>query len=94
MTCSEVYQKDPEAVLDYIFDWSDWLEVGEVITTASITAPTGITVSSQAFTSTQVTAWVTGGVVNVSYRIECKITTNLLRTDVRGVMLRVTDRWC
>jgi hypothetical protein len=33
--------KDPDAVLDYVFDWSSWLAEGETITAAEVTAVSG-----------------------------------------------------
>lgn len=95
MACSTAtFTKDPEAILDYIFDWSDWLATGEIITSATITVPTGLTKASQTTTTTEVIAWISGGVVTTTYRVECKITTNSNRTDVRAINIRVADRWC
>ena len=35
--------KDPDAVLDYGFDWSAWLEAGDTIVTSEWIVPEGIT---------------------------------------------------
>jgi len=95
MTCTTAtFTKDPDAILDYIFDWSDWLATGEVITAAVISVPTGLTIVSQTKTATEAIAWISGGTANTTYRVECKITTNSSRTDVRAIQIRVTDRWC
>jgi len=40
------FLKDPDAVLDYGFDWSDWLADGETISTSTWTVETGITKDS------------------------------------------------
>lgn len=93
MTCT-TFTKDPEAVLDYIFDWSDWLASGETIQTASITVQSGITLASTINSTTAVVGWISGGTVNTTYRVECKIVTSAGRTDVRGIQIRVADRWC
>ncbi len=39
------FEKDPDAVLDYQFDWSKWLD-GDTITDVSVSAEDGITVDS------------------------------------------------
>jgi len=83
--------KDPDATLDYKFDWagltngqtgatSDWLDTvnSEIITAITVTAPAGITVDSSAITDsgTSVTVWLSGGTHGQIYDIACKITTN------------------
>jgi len=95
MACTTAtFTKDPDAILDYIFDWSDWLATGEVIITALISVPTGLTIVSQTKTATEAIAWISSGTTNTTYRVECKILTNSGRTDVRAIQIRVADRWC
>lgn len=36
---------DPDAILDYAFDWSDWLAEGESISQSTWTGPTGVTLT-------------------------------------------------
>jgi len=88
------FTKDPDAVLDYRFDWSDWLETGDTIATRTITASTGITVDSSSITdsSTSVTVWLSGGTVGATYDIACLIVTSASRTDERTVSVRVLER--
>lgn len=105
MTSKTSVVKDPAAVLDYKFDWKaetngtagadgDWLASGETITTATITATTGITVDSSSITdsSTTVTVWLSGGTDGATYTIACKITTNASRTDERSITVFVRNR--
>jgi len=98
-----IYTKDPDAVLDYVFDWkalvngsalSDWLGTSETISTQTITVPTGLTLDSSSITdsSTTVTAWLSGGTVGTSYTVSCKITTNQGRTDERSITISVSER--
>jgi hypothetical protein len=58
----KTYLKDPEAVLDWVFDWSDWLAVGETILSRVITVATGLVKDSDTITggSTTVTVWLSG----------------------------------
>ena len=97
------YIKDPDAVLDYKFDWaastngsgsSDWLASGETISSHTITADSGITVDSSSVTdtNTSVTVWLSGGTVNNDYEITCRVVTSDSRTDDRTITIKVQER--
>ena len=68
--------KDTAAVLDYEWDWSDWLAVGETIDTAVVTTMAGLTIDSQSHTNTTVTVWLSGGTDADTYLVSCNIITN------------------
>lgn len=98
-----IFLKDPDAVLDYKFDWaaltnssgdSDWLESGETISTYTITAETGITVDSDSKTDTDtsVTVWLSGGTAGADYEVACEIVTSSSRTDERTIKIQVRER--
>ncbi len=103
-----VFTKDPNAVLDYKFDWkaltngsgdSDWLQAAEIISTATITitptvAVTGLIKDSQSITdtNTSVTIWLSSGTDNIDYTVACKIVTNAPRTDERTITVCVRNR--
>jgi hypothetical protein len=40
------HTKDPDAVLDYVWDWGLWLDPGDTIVDHTVTADPGITVAS------------------------------------------------
>ena len=84
--------KDPSAVLDYVFDWTEWLATGETITDHTITADTGITVDSWTEDDGKVTVWLSGGTAGINYKVACLITTSAGRTDERTIWIKVTDR--
>ena len=97
------FLKDPDAVLDYKFDWqaltngsgdSDWLASSETIDTYTIEADTGITVDSDSKTDadTSITVWLSGGTVETSYDIRCEIVTTDNRTDERTITIRIWER--
>ena len=87
------YIKDPQAVLDFVFDWSLWLATGETITASTITASsTGITLDSDTFTGTTVTYWLSGGTLNTRYTIVNHITTSAGRQDDRTDSVTIHDR--
>ena len=105
---TNVFTKDPDAVLDYKFDWkpltngsgdTDWLDTAETITVATVTitptvAGTGLTKDSQSLTDTDtsVTVWLSKGEDNTDYTVACKITTNGTRTDERTITIQVRQR--
>lgn len=84
--------KDPDATLDYAFDWTDWLEDGETISSHTITASTGLTKDSDSESDGIVTVWLSGGTTGTIYTLACKIVTSLSRTDERTVNIRCVDR--
>lgn len=99
--------KDPDAVLDYVFDWapqtngregadSDWLaaDSGETITSYVMTVETGLIKDSDSLTDddTSVTVWLSGGAEGQDYSVACKITTSAGRTDERTAIFRVRQR--
>lgn len=101
----EEFDKDPNEVLDYVFDWApasnhrrgadgDWLVGGDTISTRTVTAESGLTVASSAITddSTSVTVWLSGGTAGTSYRVSCRVVTAGGRTGERSMLIRVVDR--
>jgi len=102
---SNVFIKDPDAILDYKFDWAgltnntkgaraDWLGVGETISSYDITPSVGITVDSHSVTDndTSVTVWLSGGEEGVDYIVVCRVSTTAGRTDDRTITISVINR--
>ena len=100
----EEYTKDPDAVLDYVFDWApltngtagatDWLAASETIVSTVITPETGITEDSNSITdsSTTVTVWLSGGTAGTDYNVACAIVTSDGREDERTITIVVRER--
>ncbi len=86
------YTKDPSAVLDWAFDWTDWLAAAETITNHTITADTGLTVDSSTEDAGVVTVWLSGGTAGENYKVACLVETSAGRTDERTIWIKVTDR--
>lgn len=84
--------KDPNAVLDWVFDWSDWLAVSETITARTVTVATGLTKDSDSAGTETVTVWLSGGTAGESYSVACRITTSSARIDERTITVRVQQR--
>ena len=100
--------KDPSAVLDYVFDWTEWLAAAETITSHTVTVPSGLTLDSSMVSdfviaaevpedevtipNSLVIAWISGGTAGTTYRVECLITTSAGRTDERSLWITVQER--
>ena len=81
--------KDPDARLDYRWDWSAWLTDGDTITSHTLTSE-GVTVESSSHDDTSVTAWVSGGTQAGS--VTCRITTEAGRIDDRTMTFQIQQR--
>ena len=83
--------KDPQANLDYAYDWSTYL--GEIFDTIAAVEllTTGVEVSNSSFDNTTVIVWVTGGTVEDTATIVCRITTVGGRVDDRTIYLKIKD---
>jgi hypothetical protein len=82
-------KKDASAVLDYVWNWSDWLGA-DTISSHTITC-VGCTKDSSSNTTTTVTAWISGG-TTVSPSATCHITTAGGRHDDRTIVFDITER--
>lgn len=105
---SASFVQDPQAVLDYVFDWFNpapgetvgWLAVGETITAFAVTPPTGILVGNgttnpgpaPSQTGGKVTAWLSGGTAGIAYDVVCHITTSAGRQDDRSIRIHIADQ--
>lgn len=88
-----VIDKDPDAVLDYPFDWGPWLQnVSDTIVSHEFIAEDTLVIDSSANDTTTATAWVSGGTAGQIHRLTCRITTADGRTDDRSVFLKVLER--
>lgn len=85
--------KDPNAVLDYIIDWTTWLDdVPDTISSASVVTPVGITCNSSSISGKMVIMWISGGTAGVTYQVACRIVTVGGRTDDRSIYLKIVER--
>lgn len=81
---------DPNAVLDYVLDWSTYLGA-DVIKGSQWFADSGITVESDSFDDTSTTVWVSGGTVDKRYALTNRISTDE-RIDDWTIYLLVKER--
>lgn len=88
---ASTFLKDPDAVLDYVIDWSTWLN-GDTIATSVWTVPSGITQDSESESSTLATIWLSGGTVGETYQVRNRITTAGGRTEDRTIRIEIVQR--
>lgn len=94
--------KDPDAVLDYTFDWTLWLDdIVDTIASASVPVltPTGIALDTTAphgagflVVGKTVVVWLKQGVVKTTHQVTCRIVTVGGRTDDRSIYVKIKDR--
>lgn len=88
---------DPQARLDYRWDWSDWLD-GDTITAATVVATRDgtpdatVTVEAPSHDATTVTAWVSGGTVGTKVSLTAHITTAAGRQEDRTIPIYIRQR--
>lgn len=91
------YAKDPNAVLDYGWDWSTWLAVGESITASTwVVDPDepdgGLVIDDDSqFEEDATTVWVSAGTAGVNYRLTNHITTDGGRENDQSHEIIVKD---
>lgn len=86
------FTKDPDAILDYVWDWTAWLN-GDTIATATVTVAEGLTVDTPAaVVGPLVTVWLSGGTAGTTYAATCRIVTDGGRTDDRTSRILVMER--
>lgn len=88
-----LFDKDPDATLDYGVDWTKWLGVDN-IASSEWSVPTGITLVADELTAKTATVWLSGGTAGQSYRITNRVVTSSVpaRVDERSMTIRVVER--
>lgn len=91
--------KDPDEDLDWVFDWSTWLDTGETITDSSVTAANGITLGdgtngapAPSHDDTSVLFWLLGGTDGQKYKVSNTIATSEGRISTRSILVWVSVR--
>lgn len=86
-------EKDPDAVLDYPFDWTPWLDdSADTILSVSFVTTGGLVVDSHTFTDKMVIAWVSGGTVRKRATVTCRINTVGGRTEDRTLHFTIKEK--
>lgn len=82
--------KDPNAVLDYQWDWTEWLPAGDTISTSNVTLAAGdVAINSQSNTTTSATAWISAGTAGTEAKLTDRVVTAQGRTADRTITLKI-----
>jgi hypothetical protein len=86
--------KGVDSILDYSWDWSEWLTSADAdtITGFTVTAQAPLALVSTARVGSVVTAFVSGGNEGAVHQLTCEIVTAGGRTEQRSVYLRAVQR--
>lgn len=88
-------EKDPDAVLDYYWDWTDWLPDGEAIDEAEFeSSDEDLVVDDSVIAGSKVIAILSGGTPGTFPTVTCRVTTNGTppKTDDRTIRFEVKER--
>jgi hypothetical protein len=83
--------KDPDDIIDYQIDFTNWLADGDTISSSTVSAPAGITLVSSSNNTTAIAARLSGGTLGTTYVVPCQATladgqkiTHTLVADIRS----------
>jgi len=85
------FPKDPDAILDYVIDWTAWLGA-DTIAASQWIVPSGLTKTAEENSSTTATVWLSGGSAGQRYTVTNRITTAGGRTEDRSISIQVKER--
>lgn len=84
--------KDPDAVLDYTLDFTDWLALVTDTIVSHTVVVTGVVKNSSSNTTKLVTMWISGGAVGVTGSAVVRIVTAAGRIDDRTIYFKIKAR--
>ncbi len=97
MIQSNAFMKDPaESKFDCFFDWTDWLQVGETITSYTVTAQEGITLVGHAKSDALISVRLAGGALGQVYVVRCQVWIDGIvgadRDPVRSIFIKMVEK--
>lgn len=87
-----VIDKDPDAILDYSIDLTDWLSDPVDTISSLLVLTTGVDLDAYSFSGAICTAWVSGGTEGDRAIVTFRFTTTGGRTDDRSIYLKIKSR--
>jgi hypothetical protein len=87
--------KAPDAVLEYAFDWSDWLaESGDELATVDVTPVGDVVVSNVGEEAGVVSLLASGGTIGSEAGVTCRVVTTSVppRRDSRSIWFNIVVR--
>ena len=85
--------KDPNSIIDYGCDWTDWLAQGEVISTSTwLTTPTGLTQVTTVKENFVTSVFLSGGTAGITYTLTNRIVTSQSRTEDASMYIKCQQK--
>jgi hypothetical protein len=89
----KIFEKDPDATLDFSIDWSAWLaKVSDTIQASEWVVPSGIALTNETFSSTKAIVWVSGGELGRRYELTNRITTSGGRIEDQSIVILIVSK--
>lgn len=90
----KTFEKDPDAVLDYYWDWQDWLSEGDSIDSIEFISTANLVVDEYAIIGDKVMALISGGDEGAIGTVTCRVTTAgpPIKIDDRTARFQITER--
>lgn len=87
------FDKSPSDISDWTFDWSPYLQSGEILTASQWIGLPGLTLVTHdpPFTDTTTTVWTAGGTLGVTYLVTNRISTNQGRQEDWSFTVTITQ---
>lgn len=82
--------QDSNENLDYMIDWSLWLQGDTITASAWLISPSGLTEGTKDKTTTTTTIWLSGGIPGTQYRLVNRISTAASRIKEQEVIVWIT----
>lgn len=86
------FEKDPDAIIDYSVDWTDWLVSDTISTGTWLISPVDLVEVSASYTSADCTIFVSSGTVGQTYSLTNRITTANGRRNDQTIFVLVKNQ--
>jgi len=88
ITTAERYKKSTE-VLDYDFDYTEFLGADNIASSDITSTPSGLTLGTKSNTTKVQKQWISGGTIGVIYSVKCAMTSTGGRVKTLEVLLTI-----
>jgi len=86
------FHKDPDAVLDYKKDWSNWLGTDTITNSIWFADSDDITIDSSNHDTQEAVVWLSGGTVGEGYMVTNRITTTQGRINDSSIIIIIKEK--
>jgi len=84
--------KDPDEVLDYEVDWTARIGTDNISSAVWTSSPAGLTIDSSQIVGKLTVVWLSDGILETEYAVECLLTTSGGRIHNQTFVLPIRTR--